>query len=218
MSTTVMKLSTIIVTRSNACHVKTLHTILRMNIRCVQNNIANQIVFVKDDPFEKAEVIHKNLKTSDRLLFIDFGKSLDDNSLDMVLKHNDTYGVIVFPGVKEGIDWDMFKKKTLEKSSEPVHQMGLHFDTEVDMKIADDVYRVINTSSGTWCLICKQIIKKIRDNRTGTTKIQPKMDVMFSRFKEYGVKIVAFTAAQVTSTYTHECFGNIVNSAGVKAT
>ena len=72
MSTTVMKLSTIIVTRSNACHVKTLHTILRMNIRCVQNNIANQIVFVKDDPFEKAEVIHKNLKTSDRLLFIDF--------------------------------------------------------------------------------------------------------------------------------------------------
>ena len=95
--------------------------------------------------------------------------------------------------------------------------MSLNFYTEVDMKIAYYLYRVINTSSGTWCLMCKQIIKKIRDNLTGTTKIQPNMDVMFSRFKEYGVKIVAFTAAQVTSTYTHECFGNIVNSAGVKA-
>ena len=42
-------------------------------------------------------------------------------------------------------------------------------------------------------------------------------ETMFENFKENGLKVVAFTGARLTFTYPHECIGNIVNSAGVKA-
>ena len=57
-----MKFAPIIVTRSKSCHVKTLHTILRFNLMCLQKgNIENEVVFVNDDPFNKAETIQKYL-------------------------------------------------------------------------------------------------------------------------------------------------------------
>jgi hypothetical protein len=40
---------------------------------------------------------------------------------------------------------------------------------------------------------------------------------MFTKFKELGVKINAFTASKLTMTYTHECVSNLLNAAGVKA-
>ena len=138
-----MKVTTVIVTRSGSCHVKTLHTILRMNIQCIKNNIQNQIVFVNDDPYAKADAIQKYVKDTDRIFFIDFGIQVDDESVSHVVSKRDDYHVMVFPGVIEGIDWDIFKKKVRENSTEPIAQMGLHFDTEVDMKIADDVFWAI---------------------------------------------------------------------------
>lgn len=214
-----MKIATIIVTRGHSCHVKTLHTILRFNIACFQNgDVQNQVVFVNDDPFEKSEIINTFMKTHDRLFFVDFGIHVDDASMKMVLAKNDGYGVVVFPGVKEGIDWDAFKKKVTSGSSEPLEQMGLSFDTDVIAKVSDDVYTVKSTSAKSWVLMCKPVIKAIRDRRTGVYKIHPKLDVMFSKFKEHGVRIVAFTAAALVNTYSHECIGNIVNSSGVKAT
>lgn len=42
--------------------------------------------------------------------------------------------------------------------------------------------------------------------------------MMFFKFREFGVKIVAFTAAKLTMTYGHECISSIINAAGVKAT
>ena len=68
-----MNLATIIVTRSKSCHVKTLHGVLRLNIKCLQKGLNNQIVYVNDNPFEKADVIQKCMKTHDRIVFIDFG-------------------------------------------------------------------------------------------------------------------------------------------------
>ena len=76
-----MKFATIIVTRSKSCHVKTLHSILKFNLMCLQNNCENEIVFVNDDPFYKADTIAKYIKTHERLLFIDFGIQIDDDSL-----------------------------------------------------------------------------------------------------------------------------------------
>lgn len=219
MSTQNMKIATIIVTRGHSCHVKTLHTILRFNIACIQNGmIQNEVSFVNDDPYDKSDAIHKFMKTHDRVFFIDFGIHVDDESLKMVISKNDVYGVVVFPGVKEGIDWEAFKKKVLEDSQEPVEQMGLSFDTDVVAKISEDIYTVKNTSAKSWVLMCKPVLKAIRDKRSGTYKIHPKLDVMFSKFKEHGVKVVAFTAAKLVHTYTHECIGNIINSSGVKAT
>jgi len=199
--------------------VKTLHTILRFNVLCVQTGtVQNEVVFVNEDPFEKSDVIHKFMKTHDRIFFVDFGIHVDDESLKMVIDKNEGYGCVVFPGVKEGIDWTMFREKVLADSTEPVEQMGLNFDTEVIAKVVDNIHTVKTTSAKSWVLMCKPVLRQIRDKRTGMYKIHPKLDVMFNKFKEHGVRIVAFTAAKLVNTYSHECIGNIVNSSGVKAT
>lgn len=214
-----MKIATIIVTRGRSCHVKTLHTILRFNILCIQSGtVQNEVAFVNEDPYEKSETIHRFMKTHDRIFFIDFGIHVDDESLKMVINKNEGYGCVVFPGVKEGIDWNMFREKVLADSDEPAEQMGLHFDTEVIAKVADNIHTVKTTSAKSWVLMCKPVLKHIKDKRTGLYKIHPKLDVMFSKFKEHGVRIVAFTAAKLVNTYSHECIGNIINSSGVKAT
>jgi len=208
-----MKLSTIVTTRSKSCSVKTLHTILKLNIKCVQNGFHNEISYVDDNPFNKAELIQKAMKNTDRVFFIDFGVSMDEESIDQVLGNHDNIGCLVFPGVKEGVDWGLFKHKVTEDSTEPVHQMGLNFDTEVSRKISNNIYAVSSTEAKAWVLFPKQVIKSIKDKK-GDWKIFPKM---FEKFKEQGVKIHAFTAAKLTITYTHECISNILNAAGVKA-
>ena len=80
-----MNIVTILVTRSKSCHVKTLHTVLRINVQCLQKNINNQIVYVDDDPFLKAEMVQKYIKNNDRLIFIDFGIGMDDDSMRISL-------------------------------------------------------------------------------------------------------------------------------------
>ena len=108
-----MRIATILVTRGKSCHVKTLHTILRFNLKCMQRgNTENEVVFVDDEPFEKAEIIYKYLKSHDRIFFIDFGISVDDASLDKVFDKNDSIGCLVFPGVTEGIDWEYVQRKS----------------------------------------------------------------------------------------------------------
>ena len=43
------------------------------------------------------------------------------------------------------------------------------------------------------------------------------MKVMFTKFKEAGIKIHAYTASKLIMTYSHECVSNLLNAAGVKA-
>jgi hypothetical protein len=207
-----MNLSTIIVTRSKSCSVKTLHTILKLNIKCVQKGIHNEISYVDDDPFKKADLIQKCMKKCDRLFFIDFSVSMDDESINQIVENHDNTGVLVFPGVKEGIDWGLFKHKVKEGYDEPIQQMGLNFDTEVARKISKDIYAVSNTEAKAWVMFPKNVIKSIKDKK-GDWKIHPKM---FEKFKEQGVKIYAFTAAKLVITYAHECVSNILNAAGVQ--
>jgi hypothetical protein len=213
-----MKLATIIVTRSKAVHVKTLHTVLRLNLLCIQaKNTQNEVVYVNDDPYDKSAIIQKYMKSADRVLFIDFGVSIDADSLKHVFNDNSGVGCIVFPGVTEGIDWDMFKTKVKGGSTEPAEQMGLHFDTTVGKKIGDDMYQVDKTGARAWVMMCKHVLKCVKDKRTNECKVPPRMEQMFTKFKELGVKINAFTASKLTMTYTHECISNILNAAGVKA-
>ena len=208
-----MNLVTIIVTRSKSCHVKTLHTILRMNLKCVQGNFKNEIVFVDDDPYKKSEVVQRYMKVCDRIFFVDFGIGVDDKSIEQVFKPHEGLGCLVFPGVKEGVDWDLFKKKVREDSKEPNEQMGLHFDTEVGNKISESIYNVKSTEARVWLMNTKNVIKTIKDKKTGNWTIHPKM---LEKFKEKGVKIHAFTASKLTMTYAHECISIILNAAGVK--
>ena len=213
-----MKIATILVTRAKSCHVKTLHTILRFNLKCMQRgNTENEVVFVDDEPFEKAEIIYKYLKTHERIFFIDFGIQVDDVSLDKVFDKHENIGCLVFPGVTEGIDWGMFKEKVKNNVNEPVEQIGLHFDTSVTNKISENIYMVKETSAKSWVMMNKNITKNLKDKKNGAFKIHPRMSTMFKKLQEGGVKIHAYTAAKLTMTYSHECISNILNAVGVKA-
>lgn len=213
-----MKFATIIVTRSKSCHVKTLHSILRFNLLCLQKGgIENEVTFVNDDPFDKADTIHKYIKTHDRLLFIDFGIQIDDSSLEKCFDKHEGIGCLVFPGVLEGIDWGMFKCKVNDKCKEPVEQIGLHFDTEVINRVIGDYYNVKETSSKCWLLMSKNVSKHIKDKKNNSYKIFPKMETMFRKFKESGVKILAYPKSKLVMTYNHECVSNLLNAAGVKS-
>lgn len=202
-----MKFCTLITTRSKSCSVKTLHTILRMNIRCIQHSHQNEILYVNDDPFEKADMIMQCLKKCDRLLFIDFGVNVDDGSIKQMFEPLENTSVLVFPGVSEGIDWKLFRKKIEEGSTEPVSQMGLHFDTELAQKAQTDIYKVKKTKAKAWVMIPNNMSKK-------TKKIYAAN--MFDKLLEEGNKIYAFTASKLTMTYSHECISNILGAAGVK--
>ena len=207
-----MKITTVITTRSKSCAVKTLHTILKFNIFCIENGIQQEIVYVNDNPFDKLEIIQKSLPNCDRLFFIDFGVGVDDDSLKQVIGKHDNMGVLVFPGVTEGVDWGLFKHKVKEDSNEPVSQMGLKFDTDVGNKISKDIYTVTNTNPKSWVMFSKNIIKNTKDKK-GKWGLNVKM---FEKLKEQGIKIYAFTAAKLIITYPHECVSNILNAAGVK--
>jgi len=213
-----MRLATIVVTRSKSCHVKTLHTVLRLNLMCIQSKgIQNEVVYVNDDPYEKSNIIQKYMKTTDRILYIDFGVCMDEGSIAQVFKPHEGVGCVVFPGVIEGIDWEMFKTKVKDNSTEPIEQIGLHFDTEIGNKISEDIYQVKSSSARCWVMMCKNTSKFVRDKRTYDYRVPPRMEQMFSKFKELGVKIHAYTASKLTMTYTHECISNLLNAAGVKA-
>jgi hypothetical protein len=206
-----MKLATILVTRSKSCHVKTLHTVLRINIKCIQKSIDNEITYVDDEPFQKADMVQKYMKTHDRIIFIDFGISMDDATIAQCFEPHEHVGCLVFPGVKEGVDWELFKSKVKSESTEPIEQMGLTFDTEIGMKISDDIYRVKSTEAKAWMMNTKNVMKTLK--KSGGVKIYAKM---FEKFLEQDVRIYAFTASKLTMTYTHECVSNILNAAGVK--
>jgi hypothetical protein len=208
-----MKLVTILVTRSKSCHVKTLHTVLRLNVKCLEKNVDNKIDYVNDETLDKIEKIQSYMKSHDRIIFIDFGIHMDDESIKQLFEPHDGVGCLVFPSVKDGIDWDLFKKKVRENSTEPIGQMGLHFDTVVGSAVSKDIRKVDSTTARAWMMNTKNVLKNIKDKKTGNWKLTPDM---FNKFLQQGVKIYAFTAAKLTMTYTHECVSNILNAAGVK--
>lgn len=207
-----MKICTVVTTRSKSCSVKTLHTILKLNILCIQNNVQNEILYVNDDPFDKVDTIQKHLPRCDRLFFIDFGIGVDEESVKQIFANHEGVGALVFPGVKEGIDWGLFKHRVQEGSSEPVSQMGLNFDTEVGKKISKDIYSVTSTEAKSWVMFSKNVMKNAKDKR-GNFNLNVRI---FEKLKEQGVKIYAFTAAKLIMTYSHECVSNILNAAGIK--
>ena len=98
-----MKLCTIVVTRNKSIHVRSLHTLMRINIRCIENHIQHEISFVKDDCFEKRDLILKKLKGgADKILIIDYSIQMDEDSMSkLFIKSDGKYSCLVFPCVKE---------------------------------------------------------------------------------------------------------------------
>ena len=94
-----MKFTTVIVTRNSAAHVKTLHTVLKLNIRTIRAGIQNELCFVNDDPFEIADVIEDRMKTCDRIVMIHYGVNIDEATIDYFCGERalEGVGVLVFP-------------------------------------------------------------------------------------------------------------------------
>jgi len=207
-----MKLNTIIVIRSKSCHVKTLHTMLRLNILCLERGVQHEISYVNDDVHAKNDIIKTKMKECDKLFFIEFGIHVDNDSL---LKIFDNYDCLVFPAASEGIDWNMFKVKVLNVSEEPVEQMGLNFDTEIGNKVEDSIYKVVKTDPKSWVFKGPQMHKALKNNKSPGITLPLKFDEMFDRLKTNGVKVYAYTGAKLTVTYPHECLSNILEAAGV---
>jgi hypothetical protein len=185
-----------------------------MNMIAVTQNIHLEIQFVKD-----MSVLPKLLKTGERIIWFDYGTNIDSDSMKYLLgSFEPSVRVLVCPAVKEGVDWDMFKRKTLAGSKEPEEQRGLHFDTEVTKKISDGVYEVKSTSARVWAMDSKPIDKKLRGE-----KIQVKLDTssyenMFRQIQNFGIRIAALTKAQVLCHYQYKCSGNILETTGVQLT
>jgi hypothetical protein len=207
-------LTTLVVTRNKACHVKTLHTVLRLNLICLTKGFKHNIIFLNDDPFERAEAIMKYIKTSDRLLLLDYSIYIDNDSVEKLFMNFDGYSCLILPCVKEGVHWDKFKSKL--NTTEPVEQIALEFDTTLGQKIGESLYRVTSADPKCWIAESKSVMRALREKKGGMLKLPARNTEIFERLIERGLKICAYTACRLTVTYPHECLSNILESAGVK--
>jgi hypothetical protein len=146
---------------------------------------------------------------------MEYGTNLDEGSLvKAILPFDKNIQVLVFPAVKEGINWQMFAKKTMAGTTEPVNQRGLEFDTAVGKKLADSLYEVTGTEARVWAMDAKPVDKKLRGEKV-PVKL-PLDESMFRVLQGQGIKIGALTSATVICHFVHECVGNILETAGVK--
>ena len=212
-----MVVTLIIVTRNSSAAVKTLHSILNINTYCIKNNIQIEINFINDDPFDKVKMIIKKIKSTSRIVFIDYGCGLDLETIKRTISpiENGWHGV-VFPAVLPGIDWDMFKNKISKNSKEPLNQAGLNFDTNVSNQITgEDNYKVVNTVPKCWAIETKPLLKNLKGPKGTGLSIPAQNKEMFEKFLEKGIKLYAYTASNIVISYQHECLGNILNMTGV---
>ena len=192
-----------------------MHSLLRINLVCLHKGVHHNIIFVNDDPFEKAEMIMKQLKHAERLAFIDYSVFVNIETIDKMFTASfDQFSCLVFPCVKEGIKWDMFKKNV--DTTEPAEQVALDFDTTLGQKVGESLYKVTSTDPKCWIMDTKPVIKALRERKGEAIKLPAKTSEMFDRLLARGVKICAYTACRLTVTYPHECLSNILESAGIK--
>ena len=191
-------ITVVAVTRSKSIHCTTLTSILYLNMYAIQNNVQIVIHYISD-----ASQVSKYMKNAERLIFFDYGVSINPESIaTMCRPFIKGMQVIVYPAVKEGIDWVAFKRKTIEGTPEPPSQRGLSFDTVIGKHIADHLYEVESTTARVWAMDPKKI------------KIKWTPD-FFDKLKADGVKMCAFGPARCTVHYVHKCIANILETSGV---
>lgn len=200
-----------VVTRNRALAVKTLHTLLKINIMVIKKGHHLSINFVNDNVIDVSNTLPKLVKNNDRVVFINYSVCLDDNSIDVISCNFPAgYNGVVFPTVKQDVDWDMFRTKVNNGVDEPNYQMGLNFDTEVNAKLTDEFWSIKSTSPIVWVVDSKSFIKEHRNKKGEGIKVSVYLDEIFTK-----IKFCAYVKAKVVVTYTHECLGNILECAGV---
>ena len=200
------------VTKNKSVSATTLHSVMNIHMQCMMRGIHLDIAFVTDK-----SGLAKLIKTGERIVWFEYGTNLDADSLvKAILPFDKNLQVLVFPAVKEGINWDAFKKKTLAGSTEPANQRGLEFDTVVGKKLSDGLYEVASTSARVWAMDARPVDKKLRGGKIPVSLPLHDNEKMFECLKNLGIKVGALTTATVICHYVYECFGNILEAAGVK--
>lgn len=198
------------VTRNKSISATTLHTMMNIHMVCMLKGNHLDISFVND-----RAGLPKLIKSGERIVWLEYGTNLDDKSIYKALEPFDKgLQVIVFPAVKEGINWDRFARRTKEGATEAACQRGLEFDTEVGKKLADSLYEVKSTTARVWAMDAKPIDKKLRGDKIPVRL--PLDETMFSVLQGLGIKVGAVTSATVICHFVHECLGNILETAGVE--
>lgn len=198
------------VTRNKSISATTLHTIMNIHMQCMMRGIHLDIAFVPDK-----SNLPRLIKSGERIIWLEYGTNLDEGSLvKAIMPFDKNLQVLVFPAVKEGINWDAFTKKTKAGSTEPVNQRGLDFDTVVGRKLADSLYEVTSTEARVWAMDTKPVDKKLRGEKI-PVKL-PNDESMFRVLQGQGIRIGAVTSATVICHFVHECIGNILETTGVR--
>jgi hypothetical protein len=198
-----------VVTRNKAITITTLHMLLQLSGKCYQTPDHQLSIHFVDS----TKMIPKLIKTSDKILWVDYGFSLDVESFDRIF--DTKTDVLIFPAVKEGINWDRFRKQVLANSQEPIQQVGLEFDTELDKKVSDYLWSVRKTIPSIFLIDSKAVDKKMRTKKGEGIKLPRDIDLIFEKFQENDVKMLAYTKANIVAHFTHECVGNILEANGV---
>lgn len=205
-------LHVVAVTRNKSISATSLHTMMNLHALCMMRGTHLEIHFV-----DSKATLPKLIKTGERIFWMDYGTNLNQEILHKVLDPFEKgVQVLVFPSVVEGINWEQFEKKTKAGSTESAAQRGLTFDTEVGKKLTPGLYECVKTSARVWAMDAKPVDKKIRGGKDPIKLPLENNEEMFSTLSRIGVKIGVASEALVVCHYVHECFGNILESAGVK--
>jgi len=198
-------------TRNKSISATTLHTAMNLHGLCMIHGMHIEIHFVEDK-----SSLPKLIKSGERIFWMEYGTNLNSEILSKVIEPFDKgVNVLVFPSVREGINWEQFEKKTKAGSTEPAGQRGLTFDTEVGKKLADGLYECTKTTARVWAMDAKPVDKKLRGGKT-TINLPSDNEKMFDVLSAIGIKVGVASEAVVVCHFVHECFGNILEAAGVR--
>jgi hypothetical protein len=198
------------VTRNKSIAVTTLHSLMTISMHGTHRQVHIEYIFV-----EGLDALPKLVKSGERIVWFDYGTNLDADTIPRVFSPMEKdIRVVVFPSVVEGVDWDMFKKKTLASSTEPIHQRALNFDTDVTKKVVGtDLYDVEKTSARVWVMDSKPIDKKLKSIQKNLSC--DSYESLFAQLKANNLRITALPSALVIRHFTHKCLGNILEMPGV---
>ena len=202
------------VTRNKSLYVKTLHVLMAIQSLCTQQNIPFDITFCDDADATKMDMLKKKMKSCERLVWMEYGLSLDRESVVSLPIKYDGYDGLIYPAALQNqIDWDKFKVESLKGTTEPVEQIALTFDTDVTDKVIDKQFgfkSVTKTVPQIWALDTKRVGRKMKGDKKYRT-----INEYFAGCLSSSVKLAAATQARTFVHFPHECPGNILNVAGI---
>jgi len=187
-------------TRNKSISATTLHTMMNIHMGCMVRQKHLDVHFVADK-----STLSKLIKNGERIIWMEYGTNLDTDSIAKALdafEHG--LNVLVFPSVKEGINWDRFVRRTKAGSTEPAQKRGT------------GIYECLKTSARVWAMDAKPVDKKIRGGKVPVVLPLHNNEALFDCLKKEGVKIGVLSTATVICHYVHECLGNILEAAGVQ--